>query len=102
MGPGEGYQGPVAWAVCDATWYHDVRLSQWTAEAYAAHLNAAKEKCVYKAVPLYRSPALTPEEREAVQRAFEAITGVEDWEAGAVERDKAAAATLRALLDRTK
>jgi hypothetical protein len=89
-GRGHHTQEPVAWAVCDATWYHDVRLSQWTAEGYAAHLNAASGKRVCTTVPLYRQPqpSLTAEEREAVEGAIKWYDNCR------------AAATLRALLER--
>ena len=44
---------------------------------------------------------LTVEEREAVQRAIDALYGYEDLSAGACAKDDAAAATLRGLLERT-
>ena len=95
---------PVAWAVCDATWYHDVRLSQWTAEGHAAHMNAASGKCVYKAVPLYRQPQamLTEEERNTLDRVAAFLVGLS--EVGAKDRTKELlgqhAEALRSLLER--
>jgi hypothetical protein len=88
------YIGPVAWAVCDATWYHDVRLSQWTAEAHAAKLNAARAANVYRAVPLYRQPqpTLTDAEREAI------VAAIRSWPAIGVTRENVE--TLRCLLAR--
>ena len=45
-------------------------------------------------------PRLTDEEREAVERAVDALTGVEDWSADVVAKDSQAAATIRNLLAR--
>lgn len=45
---------------------------------------------------------LTDEERGAVQRAIDALVGIEDFSPGAVSADASAAATLRGLLERMK
>jgi hypothetical protein len=43
---------------------------------------------------------IADEEREAVERAIDALTGVEDWSADVVDKDRQAAATIRNLLAR--
>jgi hypothetical protein len=57
-----------------------------------------------ESVPLYLQPkpALTDEEREALNRGIDALYGVEDVSDGACRRDDAAARTLLALLERLK
>ena len=43
---------------------------------------------------------LTDEERAAVERAIDALSGVEDWSVDVVAKDRQAAATVRELLAR--
>lgn len=54
--PSEGTQEPVAWAVTDGYWFHDVRLAEWTAQNYADQMNKASGSVKYKAIPLYAAP----------------------------------------------
>ena len=51
-------------------------------------------------VPLYRSPTLTDAEREAIERGYCSLMGVEDMSAECTRWDAEAAATLRGLLER--
>ena len=86
---------PVAWAVLDSRGMVCVAyICREAAEAYC-------EGTFNRLAPLYRQPALTDAEREAVEQATETLDG---WQKtggyhSAIEDD---AATLRGLLERTK
>ena len=98
--PREGTQEPVAWAVCtpsDGHWspcYFHEPHAQRCANAIVGEKNV---------VPLYRHPpTLTDAEREAIERGYCSLMGVEDMSAECTRWDAEAAAVLRGLLERTK
>ncbi|NBW17095.1 MAG: hypothetical protein EBR82_54875 [Caulobacteraceae bacterium] len=86
---------PVAWAILHKD-HQYVSLLRETAEANNVYVDA-------EIVPLYRSPTLTAEEREAIKQA---MNGYEAWMDDNSARDRPDVqrdfATLRALLERTK
>ena len=97
-------QEPVAWAVVlnaieaismngGAT--YRVTASKEEADRIAAHAMAV--------VPLYEhppQPTLTDAEREAIERGYCSLMGVEDMSAECTRWDAEAAAVLRGLLER--
>jgi len=86
-------QEPVAWAVIEAD---GTRIS---VHDNARHAAIVIEELAYdgmEAVPLYRSPTLTDEEREAIEfKAAHCVTVAD-------QMHQRCAVTLRALLERTK
>lgn len=100
-GAGPTFQEPVAWAILHKD-HQYVNLLRKHAEAHNVYVDA-------EIVPLYRSPTLTAEEREAVLWSENVLATILDG-AGRVELAAAAeiakarghAATLRNLLEKTK
>ena len=82
---------PVAWAL----------MRRGQVEQVAVH-PVYLSGDIHRVAPLYahQPQILTAAEREAVERAIDALHGVEDMSAGACKKDDAAAATLRGLLAR--
>jgi len=77
---------PVAWRVYDTDGSEAVFVSDEMAKAAAYEWNWSIE-------PLYRSPTLTDEEREA-------ISVVADWAAEHLGQDDPGVVALRALMER--
>lgn len=71
---------------------------QWITSPAAGYVRQNLDGTPYH----HPQPTLTDAEREAVERAIEALLGVEDVSAGACAKDDAAAATLHGLLERTQ
>ena len=87
---------PVAWGVLrvGGSWV-SILANEVQAETSRKSFDKM-ENWVHEAIPLYRSPALTPEEQNAISQAEWTLREICD-----ATCDKAAD-TLRALLDRLK